>query len=116
MPTTRRLLALTAAAAVLIALGALFLIAPVWQPQRPAAAYVPITAQATAAPQPQHININTATAEELTVLPGLGPQKAAALVAYRTEHGAFATLSDAAAVKGISQRMTESWQDLAEAK
>ena len=37
MPTTRRLLALTAAAAVLIALGALFLIAPVWQPQRPAA-------------------------------------------------------------------------------
>lgn len=115
MPTTRKLLALTAAAAVLIVLGALFLIAPVWQPQRPAA-YVPVTAQATAAPQPQRININTATAEELTVLPGLGPQKAAALVAYRTEHGAFATLSDAAAVKGISQRMTESWQDLAEAK
>ena len=85
MPTTRRLLALTAAAAVLIVLGALFLIAPVWQPQRPAAAYVPVTAQVTAAPQPQRINSNTATA-------------------------------DAAAVKGISQQMTESWQDLAEAK
>ena len=41
MQTTRRLAVLTVLAAVLIAAGALFLIAPVWQPQRPAAAYVP---------------------------------------------------------------------------
>ena len=59
------------------------------------------------------ININTATAEELTTLPGLGPEKAAALVAYRTAHGAFASLADAANVKGISLRMTESWAGLA---
>ena len=38
MQTTRRLAVLTVLAAVLIAAGALFLIAPVWQPQRPAAA------------------------------------------------------------------------------
>ena len=109
MQTTRRLAVLTVLAAVLIAAGALFLIAPVWQSQRPAAAYVP-------APEaPTLIDINTATAEELTALPGLGPRKAAALVAYREEHGPFATLADAAAVKGISLRMTESWAGLAAA-
>ena len=107
MQTTRRLAVLTVLAAVLIAAGALFLIAPVWQPQRPAAAYVPAA--------PTLIDINTATAEELTALPGLGPRKAAALVAYREAHGPFATLADAAAVKGISLRMTESWVGLAAA-
>ena len=115
MQTTRRLAVLTVLAAVLIAAGALFLIAPVWQPQRPAAAYVP-SAVHTAAPEaPTLIDINTATAEELTALPGLGPRKAAALVAYREAHGPFATLADAAAVKGISLRMTESWAGLAAA-
>ena len=106
MQTTRRLAVLTVLAAVLIAAGALFLIAPVWQP----------AAVHTAAPEaPTLIDINTATAEELTALPGLGPRKAAALVAYREAHGPFATLADAAAVKGISLRMTESWAGLAAA-
>ena len=115
MQTTRRLMALTAFAAVLIAAGACFLIAPVWQPQRPAAAYAAVAVQA-AEPEQACININTATAEELTALLGLGPEKAAALVAYRDEHGPFAALADAAAVKGISLRLTESWADLAAVK
>ena len=84
-------------------------------PRRPPA-YAPVTAAQTPAPEPELIDINTATAEELTALPGLGPRKAAALVAYRTEHGAFASLADAAAVRGISLRMTESWAGLAAAK
>lgn len=116
MQTTRKQILAAALAVVLIAAGALFLIAPVWQPQRPATAYAPVTAAQTPAPEPELIDINTATAEELTALPGLGPRKAAALVAYRTEHGAFASLADAAAVRGISLRMTESWAGLAAAK
>lgn len=115
MQTTRRLAVLTVLAAVLIAAGALFLIAPVWQPQRPAAAYVPATVHTAEPEAPTLIDINTATTEELTALPGLGPRKAAALVAYREAHGPFATLADAAAVKGISLRMTESWAGLAAA-
>jgi competence protein comEA helix-hairpin-helix repeat region len=115
MQTTRRLAVLTVLAAVLIAAGALFLIAPVWQPQRPAAAYVPAAVHTAAPEAPTLIDINMATAEELTALPGLGPRKAAALVAYREAHGPFATLADAAAVKGISLRMTESWVGLAAA-
>ena len=115
MQTTRKQILAAALAVVLIAAGALFLIAPVWQPQRPAAD-APVTAAQNPAPEPELIDINTATAEELTALPGLGPRKAAALVAYRTEHGAFASLADAAAVRGISLRMTESWAGLAAAK
>ncbi|WP_455500512.1 ComEA family DNA-binding protein [Gemmiger sp.] len=115
MQTTRRLAAATLLAMVLIAVGACFLIAPVWQPRHLAAPYTAVAVQ-TAEPEPTPIDINTATAEELTALPGLGPEKAAALVAYRTEHGPFRTLADAAAVKGISLRMTESWAGLAAAE
>lgn len=76
MQTTRKLAALTAAAAALIILGSLFLIAPVWQPQSPAVVYIPAAVAApTPTPAPAIININTATAEELTTLPGLGPRK-----------------------------------------
>lgn len=115
MQTTRRLAVLTVLAAVLIAAGALFLIAPVCS-RRALPLRMSRRPVHTAAPEaPTLIDINTATAEELTALPGLGPRKAAALVAYREAHGPFATLADAAAVKGISLRMTESWTGLAAA-
>ena len=115
MQTTQKQILAAALAVVLIAAGALFLIAPVWH-RSAGRVYAPVTAAQTTAPEPELIDINTATAEELTALPGLGPRKAAALVAYRTEHGAFASLADAAAVRGISLRMTESWAGLAAAK
>ena len=36
------------------------------------------------------LNINTATETQLMTLKGVGEKKAAAIVAYRTEHGNFA--------------------------
>ena len=49
--------------------GALFLIAPVWQWQRPAAAYVPAAvAQPTATPAPTIIDINKIYAGDAIII------------------------------------------------
>lgn len=47
------------------------------------------------------LNINTATAEQLDALPGIGPSTAAAIVAWRTQHGRFKTVDDLLNVRGI---------------
>ena len=47
------------------------------------------------------VDVNRATAEELETLPGIGPSRAAKLVAYREVHGPFATLESLADVPGI---------------
>ena len=47
------------------------------------------------------ININTATADQLDVLSGIGPTKARAIVDYRNEHGEFKSIDDIRKVKGI---------------
>ena len=54
------------------------------------------------------VNINTASAEQIsTELKGVGDFKAKAIVAYRTEHGAFKSADDLAMVKGIGQKTVE---------
>ena len=53
------------------------------------------------APQDQRVNINTASEEELTRLPGVGPATAAAIVADRAERGPFATVDELIRVRGI---------------
>lgn len=47
------------------------------------------------------IDINTADDAALETLPGIGPTKATAVVAYRTEHGPFARTQDIENVSGI---------------
>jgi len=56
----------------------------------------------------QAVNINTATAEEISeALTGIGPSKAAAIVAYRSANGQFQHIDELVNVKGIGLRTLE---------
>ena len=50
---------------------------------------------------PGPVDVNTATADQLDGLPGIGPATAAAIVAYRDAHGSFSTVDDLGQVRGI---------------
>ena len=58
--------------------------------------------------QPEEpININTATAEELTELPRIGDVTAARIVKWREENGPFAATEELMNVQGIGERVYE---------
>lgn len=110
------LLLATLLALGLILWGACFWIAPVWQ-----WGYRPAAYEASVAPRQESeetvrwpIDLNRADAQQLMQLPGIGEVKAAAILAYRAEHGAFRTVEELDEVRGISARMVESWDGLVE--
>jgi competence protein ComEA len=47
------------------------------------------------------VNVNTATAEQLMLLPGIGEAKARAILGRRKEQGGFKTVDELLEVKGI---------------
>lgn len=53
------------------------------------------------------VNLNTATAEELMTLNGIGPSKAEAILSYRTENGNFQSIEDLTKVSGIGDKTFE---------
>jgi len=65
-------------------------------------ALAPMTASAApSADAEQLIDINTATAQELDALPGVGEKLAAAIIEYREKNGAFRDVADIMNVPGI---------------
>ena len=53
------------------------------------------------------VNINTATAEQIAFLPGIGPKTAERIVAFRGEKGGFKKPTDLMQVKGIGDKTFE---------
>ncbi len=58
------------------------------------------------------ININTASAQELTQLKGIGPSHATKIVEYRQKNGPFKLPEDVVKVPGIGQKTFENNKDL----
>ena len=73
------------------------------QTERPAAEEV--------APERVLVDLNTATAEELETLTGIGPALAQAILDYRAEHGDFHSIDELMNVRGIGSAKLEGLQD-----
>lgn len=58
------------------------------------------------------VDLNTATAEQLDALPGVGPATAAKIVADRTANGPFRSVEDLLRVPGIGPKKLDSLKDL----
>ncbi len=68
---------------------------------------VQVTAHTEVVPPPARLNVNTATDYELSMLPGIGPVTAQAIIDWRTAHGPFKSLEGLEQVKGIGPKTIE---------
>ena len=68
------------------------------------------TAQAAKAQPVGKVNINSATAQQLEALPGVGPKLAARIVEYRQKAGGFKSAQELMNVKGIGEKNFEKIQ------
>lgn len=68
--------------------------------------------EAAVEPDPGLLDLNRATAEELDVLPGIGPAKARAMVEDRNRNGPFRSVDDLTRVKGIGPKLLDKLRKL----
>ncbi|MDR7086553.1 competence protein ComEA [Aeromicrobium panaciterrae] len=75
-------------------------------------AEVPAAAAAPGGLTTTKVNLNTATAEQLDTLPGVGPVTAQSILSWRTENGRFGSVEDLLEVKGIGDATLAELRDL----
>jgi competence protein ComEA len=71
-----------------------------------------IEIDAISATASQKVDLNHAASWLLEALPGIGPEKATAIVAHRENHGPFVCIDDLVMVPGISSVTLEALRDL----
>jgi len=80
-------------------------------PPIPLPAPLPSTTSSSVQPTGK-VNINTATAEELDTLPGIGPAIAQRIIEYRQANGTFQSIEEIKNVSGIGDKLFERLKDL----
>ncbi len=86
-----------------------------FQPTATPFGYIPPTAVGPATSTAEVVfplDLNTASYDELLALPGIGPVRAEAIIAYRTEQGAFERIEQLMNVEGIGPGIFEDLKDL----
>lgn len=83
---------------MMAAIAAIALSAPALSAQSKAPA--PNPAAMAAAP----VNLNTATAEQLATIPGVGPKMAERIIDYRQKNGGFKKIEDLMNVSGVGEK------------
>src|SRR5262249_13999161 len=63
-------------------------------------------------PAQELLDLNSATENQLDALPGIGPAKAKAIVAYRNSWGGFHSVDDLLQVKGIGDKLMDKLRPL----
>lgn len=53
------------------------------------------------------LNINTATEEELQLIPDIGPATAKLIIEYRNEHGTIVSFEELLSINGIGEKTVE---------
>ena len=53
------------------------------------------------------LNVNSADAETLSLLPQIGPERARRIVQHRAEHGPFTSYAELIAVSGLGEKTVE---------
>ncbi|MCY4527599.1 MAG: helix-hairpin-helix domain-containing protein [Chloroflexi bacterium] len=71
---------------------------------------------ASVEPTDGKVDINSADAQLLETLPGIGETRAQAIILHREEHGPFERVDDIVAVAGIGPSTLEGLRDLVEAR
>ncbi|UOF88902.1 helix-hairpin-helix domain-containing protein [Fodinisporobacter ferrooxydans] len=72
---------------------------------------IPVPANKSTAAGTKKININTATAEELDTLSGIGPTRAKEIVQYRLQHGLFLKAEDLLNIEGFGVKLLDKIKD-----
>jgi comEA protein len=65
------------------------------------------SSQAKKKPPAAPVNLNTATSEELQLVPGIGPVTAEKILQMRKSYGAFKSVDDLSAIRGIGPKRLE---------